>query len=71
MISGSKRRSAMKRQGMSMFAPDVEPCYTGYGGLVLTDDYDRACFLEGWVKERRAYESMIRRCEESEEVDND
>ena len=70
MLSGSKRKAAMKKQGRSMFAPDAKPCYTGYGGVLITDEYDRACFLEGWNKERSSYESILNNREESE-VRND
>jgi hypothetical protein len=47
-----------------MFIPDCEPCYT-YNGKILTDLYDRRCFLEGWeVESAEHYEALEREAEE-------
>lgn len=56
----SKRKQSIKREGARKFIPDCEPCYT-YVGKVLTNDYDRECFLQGWNKEKHEHESSMRR----------
>lgn len=55
---GSKRRKSISKQGYNMFAPDCEPCYS-YGGKVLTNDYDKRCFREGWLKAENLYDLRI------------
>ena len=64
---GSKRRQSIKRQGSAMFSPDYTPCFT-YNGKVLSGEYDRGCFLEGWYKAQGEYDSALKEAQESEVV---
>jgi hypothetical protein len=63
----NKRRMSIKREGKRMFAPDCTPCYT-YNSKMLTGDYDKKCFLEGWNEEMQEHESMLRREAEENEL---
>lgn len=56
----SKRRQSIKRQGRQDFCPDLEPDFK-YGNNVLTGDYDKKCYLEGWNQAESEYYSQIER----------
>ena len=60
---GAKRRRSIMREGARNFAPDCDPDFR-YGGKVLSDRYDKQCYLEGWFKADADYESSIRESEE-------
>ena len=65
MMSGSKRRQSIKRQAYKDFCPNEPPTFW-WGGKILTDVYDKQCYLEGYHKAEGEHDSMLKRLEEEE-----
>tara|TARA_R110002096_G_scaffold142061_4_gene297126 strand:+ start:2196 stop:2417 length:222 start_codon:yes stop_codon:yes gene_type:complete len=56
----AKRRQQIKREGYRAWCPDYPISYR-YGGRVLREVYDRACYEEGHHKAQEEYDSEERR----------
>jgi len=65
----SKLRKNIKREAFQAFAPDMTPCFT-YGGRILTNEYDRSCYLEGWNKAQDEYDSYQKDIEDQKGIED-